>query len=59
MRSGCGALGALAGAGIMHLEQLAGFEEAELLELHGMGPKAIGTLRDALKPIGRSFAVRK
>jgi predicted Fe-Mo cluster-binding NifX family protein len=46
---------ALAGAGITRLEQLAKVSEAELLALHGMGPNAVATLRDALQAIGRSF----
>jgi hypothetical protein len=50
------ALGALAAAGFTHLEQLALVTEASLLQLHGIGPKAIGTLREALKGIGQSFA---
>lgn len=39
---------ALAGAGIYRLEQLAGFSEAGLMQLHGIGPKAIDLLRRAL-----------
>jgi hypothetical protein len=50
------ALRALAAAGYTHLEQLAGVTEASLLELHGIGPKAMGILREALKGIGLSFA---
>jgi hypothetical protein len=37
-------------------EQLSMLTEAELLKLHGMGPKAIGQLREALAAAGRSFA---
>ena len=47
---------ALAGAGYTRLEQLAAVSEAELMKLHGMGPKAIGMLRDALAEQGLSFA---
>lgn len=50
------ALRALASAGIERLEQLTGVTEEELLELHGMGPKAIGILRDALADRGETFA---
>lgn len=50
------ALRALAGAGITRLDQLTRFRESELLELHGMGPKAIATLAAALKTRGLSFA---
>src|SRR5262245_51400075 len=47
---------ALAGAGYTRLEQLSRISEAELKRLHGMGPKAIGQLREALAAKGRSFA---
>ena len=50
---------ALAGAGISRLEQLTTVSEAELKELHGMGPKAIGQLRDALGARRLSFAQAK
>lgn len=46
---------ALAGAGVTRLEDLTRFTEAELLKLHGMGPKAIGALRDALAGLGLAF----
>jgi predicted flap endonuclease-1-like 5' DNA nuclease len=47
---------ALAGAGYTHLEQLTQASEKELLALHGMGPKAIRLLREALAEKGWSFA---
>lgn len=47
---------ALAGAGIATLEDLASRTEADVLRLHGMGPKAMGALRQALADRGRSFA---
>lgn len=47
---------ALAGAGYERLEQLAQVPEAEILKLHGMGPKGIRQLRDALAERGLSFA---
>ncbi len=47
---------ALASAGITHLDQLAGVKEADLRKLHGMGPKAIDALRQALKEMGLTFA---
>ena len=50
------AIRALSTAGFTHLEQLTGIKEAELLKLHGMGPKAIGILRDALNARGQAFA---
>ncbi|HKP51763.1 MAG TPA: hypothetical protein VJ183_03830 [Chloroflexia bacterium] len=50
---------ALTGAGYTQLEQLTKISEAELKELHGMGPKALGQLRDALAANGLSFAEGK
>lgn len=47
---------ALAAAGIQTLKQLTRFSEAEILQLHGMGPKALGLLRQALSDRGLSFA---
>lgn len=46
---------ALAAAGYTHLSQLAGVSEAELMKLHGMGPKAMNQLREALAAKGLSF----
>ena len=50
------ALRALAGAGITNLDQLSQVSEAELKRLHGMGPKGIRILREALAARGLSFA---
>jgi hypothetical protein len=50
------AIRGLANAGYLRLEQLAGVSAAELGRLHGVGPKAINTLREALKARGLSFA---
>jgi DNA-directed RNA polymerase alpha subunit len=47
---------ALANAGFTYLEGLPNVSEAELLKLHGMGPKAIRLLREALEELGLSFA---
>ena len=47
---------ALAAAGYRRLEQLAKVSEAQLAQLHGIGPKAIGLLRRALTAEGLSFA---
>jgi predicted flap endonuclease-1-like 5' DNA nuclease len=47
---------ALKGAGITRLEQLATISEAELKRLHGMGPKGIRLLREAMSEHGLSFA---
>lgn len=49
------ALRALAAADYTHLEGLANVEESALLALHGMGSKAIRTLRDALEGMGLAF----
>ena len=50
---------ALAGAGYVRLEQFKKVTEAEILELHGMGPNAVKTLRDALAEKGLSFAKKE
>ncbi len=50
------ALRALLGAGIISLDQLTTISEADLLKLHGMGPKAIDLLRSTLNARGQSFA---
>ena len=47
---------ALAAAGYTHLEQLSRVREADLLKLHGVGPKALGIIRSALHAKGLSFA---
>jgi hypothetical protein len=47
---------ALAGAGYVRLEQLTKVRESELARLHGMGPKALRQLREALAERGESFA---
>jgi hypothetical protein len=50
---------ALDAAGIRDLTHLATFTEKEIAELHGMGPKALGILREALAAKGLSFANKK
>ena len=47
---------ALAGAGYSRLEQLTEVSEADLKQLHGMGPNALEKLREALAAKGLSFA---
>jgi len=47
---------ALAGAGYVRLEQLAELSQAEVMRLHGMGPKAFDQLRRALAAKGLAFA---
>lgn len=46
---------ALLGAGFIRLEQFAKLSEADVLKLHGMGPKALDQLRRALLDKGISF----
>jgi len=46
---------ALAAAGITRLEQLTRISEAELAQLHGIGPNALKTLRLALEENGLTF----
>lgn len=47
---------ALANAGIKNLRQLTKFSEAEIKQLHGVGPNALAKLRQALVEKGLSFA---
>lgn len=49
------ALRALDGVGVKRLKDLTRFTEAELLDLHGMGPKAMTILRAALAAEELSF----
>ena len=46
---------ALEGAGLTTLAKLAKKTEAQVSELHGMGPNAISKLRASLKENGLSF----
>lgn len=46
---------ALNSIGIYTLDQLSNYSEKEILELHGMGPKALNILKENLKKIGLSF----
>ena len=50
---------ALAGAGIKNLKHLTKFREAEIEQLHGVGPNALGKLRQALADQGLAFAKEK
>lgn len=47
---------ALAAAGYHRLEDLTAVTVADLAQLHGMGPKALGVLREALAERGLAFA---
>jgi len=53
---GAPATRALLAAGYTRLEQLTKVSEAELSRLHGMGPKALGILREALSARKLTFA---
>ena len=50
---------ALIGAGYSRLEQLTKLSEAEVKQLHGIGPNALNQLRRALNAKGLSFADEK
>ena len=47
------ALRAFSAAGYTHLDQFTAITEADLRKLHGVGPKAIELIREALKARGR------
>ncbi len=49
---------ALAAAEVRRLEDLSSLTEDEVRCLHGMGPKAMTTLRDALRARSLTFAER-
>ncbi len=49
------AVRALIAAGYTTLDQLSKAGEADIAGLHGMGPKALGILREALMERGKSF----
>ncbi|MCA0456075.1 MAG: hypothetical protein LCI00_19005 [Chloroflexi bacterium] len=49
----------LANAGYTRLEQLPAVSEAELLKIHGVGPKATRILGEALAEKGLAFAPKK
>jgi predicted flap endonuclease-1-like 5' DNA nuclease len=50
------ALRALASAGLDRLDQMTRVTESDLLALHGMGPKAIGIIKAALRAQGKALA---
>ena len=50
---------ALAAAGITRLEQLTRFSEADLMQMHGIGPKALELLRQTLAAKGLYFTDKK
>jgi quinol monooxygenase YgiN len=53
---GAPARSALLVAGVRELRDLTGITERELLSWHGVGPKAVSRLREALAEAGLSFA---
>ncbi len=55
-KMGAPARRALENAGYTQLDQLDGVSEAQLFKLHGMGPKAMGMLRDALAAKGLALS---
>jgi DNA-directed RNA polymerase alpha subunit len=46
---------ALSNIGITTLQQLTKLTEKELLQIHGVGPKAVGIIKEAMKKEGISF----
>ncbi len=50
---------ALASVGVISLDQVTRFTEGQLLALHGVGPKAVGILKDALRAQSKSLAKEK
>ncbi|WP_412538343.1 DNA-binding protein [Longispora sp. K20-0274] len=52
---GAPATRALTAAGYVDLDQLAGVPVAELRKLHGVGPKALRVLQEALEARGASL----
>lgn len=46
---------ALEAAGYTQLKQLTKTTEADLMKLHGMGPKAMGMLKEAMQAKGLAF----
>jgi predicted flap endonuclease-1-like 5' DNA nuclease len=57
-RIGAPATRALANIGITTLAGVAKYSEAELAKLHGMGPKALGILKQELKKQGKGFKAK-
>jgi predicted flap endonuclease-1-like 5' DNA nuclease len=49
------ALRALKSAGVCSVADLSRWTESDLAALHGMGPKALDILREALKATGKAF----
>ena len=49
------AIRALASSGYTHIDQLAGVSEKHLATLHGMGPKTVRIIGEALRAQGKAF----
>lgn len=49
---------AIQNAGITTLEQLAGYSEHDIFQLHGIGKNAMGTIQGVLKEYGLAFRER-
>ncbi|PEJ52124.1 MULTISPECIES: DNA-directed RNA polymerase subunit alpha C-terminal domain-containing protein [unclassified Bacillus (in: firmicutes)] len=49
------AIRALTAAGYLSLEQFTKLSESEVLKLHGMGPKGIKAIKNALEEKGLTF----
>lgn len=56
MSIGKPAFRALSQAGYLKLDQFTQLREKDVLKLHGVGPKAIRVIRQALAEVGKSFA---
>lgn len=54
---GAPATRALHSAGYTELRQLEGVRRSDLAELHGMGPKALGIIQDALTEHGLGLSL--
>jgi hypothetical protein len=52
---GAPATRALVGAGYSKLSELAGVSAADLQKLHGMGPRALRIIQEALEETGKSL----
>lgn len=56
-RVGRPATAALLSIGVTSLDQVAAMSQRELLALHGVGPRAVTLLREALAEQGRDLAL--
>jgi len=49
---------ALLAAGFTRLDQFTGVSEEEILQIHGVGPKAVDIIKNALIENGLSFSLK-